>query len=264
MATVQTALWLQHHCASGLRYKFRQFFALLKERGYKVPANIIKSGRRVARMSRPPITTSVQPAIFRRVEIAAPSSCATGAMLSNKPVCTTAVPSTTAAMSECPLLAQTGILVTALSEFTTGPFSWADLSRYDATTGAGRCELVIGRLAPTRTKLLAGTGRCNRVPRMPRPVASDRGGRPPSDHAKCGVPMLLTLIEPIEPIDDDQRTFECWTCSCSEARHGRDRSRQRRQQLDQMAATWNLMSSTRSTNRLDCALRILLLPAWPP
>jgi hypothetical protein len=32
----------------------------------------------------------------------------------------------------------------------------------------------------------------------------------------CGVPMLLTLIELTEQVDDDQRTFECWTCSYSE------------------------------------------------
>jgi hypothetical protein len=28
--------------------------------------------------------------------------------------------------------------------------------------------------------------------------------------------MLLTLIEPTEQIDDDQRTFACWVCSYSE------------------------------------------------
>ena len=33
---------------------------------------------------------------------------------------------------------------------------------------------------------------------------------------KCGVPMLLTLIELPEQVDDDQRTFGCWTCSYSE------------------------------------------------
>jgi hypothetical protein len=28
--------------------------------------------------------------------------------------------------------------------------------------------------------------------------------------------MLLTLIELTEQVDDDQRTFECWTCFYSE------------------------------------------------
>jgi hypothetical protein len=28
--------------------------------------------------------------------------------------------------------------------------------------------------------------------------------------------MLLTLIELTEQVDDDQRIFECWTCSYSE------------------------------------------------
>jgi hypothetical protein len=33
---------------------------------------------------------------------------------------------------------------------------------------------------------------------------------------KCGQPMLFAQIELNEQIDDDQLTFECWTCSYSE------------------------------------------------
>ena len=49
--------------------KFQKFFALLKEHGYKVPANAMHQvlGTSTARMSRVPTTTSVPPAIFRRV-----------------------------------------------------------------------------------------------------------------------------------------------------------------------------------------------------
>jgi hypothetical protein len=33
---------------------------------------------------------------------------------------------------------------------------------------------------------------------------------------KCGVPMLLALIEPTDQADHDQRTFECSTCAYAE------------------------------------------------
>ena len=84
-----------------------------------------------------------------------------------------------------------------------------------ATGARERYELVIGRLAPTRTKLLSGTASVTEYHVMPRP--HNFKSTPPAlaqrPCPKCGVPMLLTLIEPTEQIDDDQRTFECWTCS---------------------------------------------------
>jgi hypothetical protein len=54
---------------------------------------------------------------------------------------------------------------------------------------------------------------------MPRPRRFDPMTPPPVGQRrcpKCGVPMLLTLIEPTEQAYDDQRTFECWSCSYSE------------------------------------------------
>ena len=54
---------------------------------------------------------------------------------------------------------------------------------------------------------------------MPRPRRLDPPTPPPVGQRrcpKCGVLMLLTLIEPTEQADDDQRTFECWSCSYSE------------------------------------------------
>jgi hypothetical protein len=51
--------------------KFQKFFALLKERGYNVPANITKCWRPYGGFKSP---TSVRPAISRRVGIAGPSS----------------------------------------------------------------------------------------------------------------------------------------------------------------------------------------------
>lgn len=32
----------------------------------------------------------------------------------------------------------------------------------------------------------------------------------------CGLPMFLSLIEPSDEIDHDQRTFECSTCAYAE------------------------------------------------
>ena len=66
MVKVQTAYGFNITVHPAYASKFQKFFALLKERGYKVPANITKCwGHRTARMSRAPTTTSVPPAIFR-------------------------------------------------------------------------------------------------------------------------------------------------------------------------------------------------------
>src|SRR5262249_61851602 len=58
------------------------------------------AGHRGALMSRAPTTTSVQPAIFRRVGIAGPPSSTTWTTASSKLACTAAVHSATAVMSK--------------------------------------------------------------------------------------------------------------------------------------------------------------------
>jgi hypothetical protein len=77
MVTVQTAYGFKITVHPAYASKFQKFFALLKERGYKVPAHMTKCWARTARMSRVPTTTSVPPATFRRVGIAGPSSSIT-------------------------------------------------------------------------------------------------------------------------------------------------------------------------------------------
>ena len=78
VVTVQTAYGFNITVHPAYASKFQKFFALLKERGYKVPAHMTKCwARRTARMSRVPTTTSVPPAIFRRVGIAGPNSSTT-------------------------------------------------------------------------------------------------------------------------------------------------------------------------------------------
>src|SRR5262249_9649545 len=79
-------------------------------------------------------------------------------------------------------------------------------------------ELVIGRLAPTRTRLLSGMRSVTEYRVVPRPQNFKPTPTPLAQRPcpNCGVPMLLTLIELTEQVDDDQRTFECWTCSYSE------------------------------------------------
>jgi len=54
---------------------------------------------------------------------------------------------------------------------------------------------------------------------MPRPRRFDPTLMPPVGERRCptcGAPMLLTMIEPTEQADDDQRTFQCWACAYSE------------------------------------------------
>jgi ribosomal protein L37E len=34
--------------------------------------------------------------------------------------------------------------------------------------------------------------------------------------SRCGFPMFLSLIEPSETVDHDQRTFECSACTYAE------------------------------------------------
>jgi hypothetical protein len=92
LVTVQTAYDFKITVHPAYASKFLKFFALLKERGYKVPPNI--------RMSRAPTTTSVQPAIFRPVGTAGPRSFTTWTTSSNKLACTAAARSATAVMSK--------------------------------------------------------------------------------------------------------------------------------------------------------------------
>ena len=66
LVTVQTAYGFNITVHPAYASKFLKFFALLKERGYKVPANITKCWPRTARMYLAPTTTSVRPAMFRR------------------------------------------------------------------------------------------------------------------------------------------------------------------------------------------------------
>jgi hypothetical protein len=80
-------------------------------------------------------------------------------------------------------------------------------------------KIVTGLFAPTRAKFPRVMGSATEYRVMPRPLRFDPTTPPPVGQRrcpKCGVLMLLTLIEPTEQADDDQRTFECWSCSYSE------------------------------------------------
>ena len=53
---------------------------------------------------------------------------------------------------------------------------------------------------------------------MPQPLKLDRK-KPPIGQRRCplcGLPMLLSRIEPADEIDQDQRTFECSRCTYTE------------------------------------------------
>ena len=77
MVTVQTAYGFNITVHPAYAGKFQKFFALLKERGYKVPANITKCwaphGTHVAGSNH----YIVRPAIFRRAGTAGLSSFTT-------------------------------------------------------------------------------------------------------------------------------------------------------------------------------------------
>jgi len=80
-------------------------------------------------------------------------------------------------------------------------------------------KIVIGLFASMRARFQRVMGSATEYRVMPRPRRFDPTTPPPVGQRrcpKCGVPMLLTLIEPTEQADDDQRTFECWSCSYSE------------------------------------------------
>ena len=52
---------------------------------------------------------------------------------------------------------------------------------------------------------------------MPQPHNFNPTEPPPGKQCPlCGLPMFLSLIEPSDAIDHDERTFECSTCAYAE------------------------------------------------
>ena len=100
LVTVQTAYGFNITVHPAYASKFLKFFALLKERGYKVPANITKCWAPHGTHVPARTITSVRLAIFRRAGIAGLSSSTTSTTSSHKLACSTAARSVTAVMSK--------------------------------------------------------------------------------------------------------------------------------------------------------------------
>jgi len=147
--------------------------------------------------------------------VAAEASC-----LSIRSEC--ARPKAVAALEPCPLLAQSGHALVRCTCPLLGvkrTYRFAlHMSAFDPKRTFGEA-IVIGLSGRMRTTLLSVAGNVTEYLMMPQPRRFDPMTPPPVGQRqcpKCGVPMLLTLVEPAEQADDDQRTFKCWSCSHSE------------------------------------------------